>query len=411
MQISNQIQVAFYSSDSEISLPVHLSETPILIPSTAAKHDLVVLLLSLLEKPDLALNLFIVNQNNQRDPLNAAAEEFPFEKGSLQQNIEKALAFFSSEAALYSSESIYRIRYCKPAPPLSISTETSMPDWISCICRIRQNEALVGCYDSILRQFSNSTSTLSPKSKPSSFPIKSIALSTDSNTYAFGCMNGKIHFGVFNDVELCAADTIITAHKSTVSGLCFVNNSIVSSGWDGALSLWNPQTNSCSATLQAHSSAKISGICASTSGIISVALDHRIKEWSIDGLLEKCSIPQSHISNCLDFSMISNLLLTGDTDSSIRGWDFRLNNHTSQSQFTLKGHSKWINCVKISPWNANMVVSSASDCSVRMWDLRHCSVPLSKLKFDSKILAVEWMNEDESSVLCGGENNTLSILR
>jgi len=58
-----------------------------------------------------------------------------------------------------------------------------------------------------------------------------------------------------------------------------------------------------------------------------------------------------------------HLLASGSVDKSVKIFDFN-----SKEAFCLKGHSDWVNCVRLHV-NSRIVMSASDDTTIKMWDL------------------------------------------
>lgn len=56
-------------------------------------------------------------------------------------------------------------------------------------------------------------------------------------------------------------------------------------------------------------------------------------------------------------------MATGSMDHSIKIWNFE-----DQSRFTLRGHTDWVNSVRVDS-ASRTVLSSSDDCTAKLWDL------------------------------------------
>lgn len=118
------------------------------------------------------------------------------------------------------------------------------------------------------------------------------------------------------------------------------------------------------------------------------------------------------VPGCVDTAM-SQLILVGSEDATIRLWDTRLNS-TKGAVSSYENHTRGITQVQFNPKNENVFVSGSLDGTVKLWDLRNDEVPLANLKQnqkkenkDFKIFAVEW--NGASQILSGGSDSHISM--
>jgi len=91
-------------------------------------------------------------------------------------------------------------------------------------------------------------------------------------------------------------------------------------------------------------------------------MDEKIKVWN--WRTGECkSTYEGHTGGVISVNLEGNLLASGSVDKSVRMWNFE-----DKSTFLLRGHTDWVNAVKVD--SASRTVFSASDdCTVRLWDL------------------------------------------
>jgi F-box/WD-40 domain protein MET30 len=113
----------------------------------------------------------------------------------------------------------------------------------------------------------------------------------------------------------------LRGHESGIRALQFDDTKLISGSIDRTLKVWNWRTGECKSTLTGH-----------LDGVISLHFD-------------------------------STILVSGSVDRTVKVWNFE-----DKSTFQLRGHTDWVNSVKVD--SASRTVFSASDdCTVRLWDL------------------------------------------
>ncbi|KAI5781223.1 WD40-repeat-containing domain protein [Geopyxis carbonaria] len=123
------------------------------------------------------------------------------------------------------------------------------------------------------------------------------------------------------DIDNGEEISTLTGHTSGVRCLQFDDTKLISGSMDRTLKIWNYRTGQCISTLQGH-----------TDGVV-----------------------------CLHFD--STLLVSGSVDKTIKVWNF-----ADKSCFALKGHSDWVNSVRIDS-DSRTIFSASDDQTVKMWDL------------------------------------------
>ncbi|KAK3634607.1 hypothetical protein LTR56_015187 [Elasticomyces elasticus] len=118
----------------------------------------------------------------------------------------------------------------------------------------------------------------------------------------------------------------LTGHTSGIRCLQFDDNKLMTGGLDCTLKLWNWRTGQCLRTFPAH-----------TGGIITLHFSGRY-------------------------------VASGSMDRTIRVWDSE-----AKQTFLLRGHTDWVNCVKVDQASRTLF-SASDDLTVRLWDLdtREC---------------------------------------
>ncbi|KAL6453736.1 MET30 F-box protein MET30 [Candida maltosa Xu316] len=113
----------------------------------------------------------------------------------------------------------------------------------------------------------------------------------------------------------------LTGHTKGVRSLVFDNQKLITGGLDSTIKVWNYHTGQCIATYRGHDDAVVS-VDFTNKSIVSGSADHTVRVWHVD----------------------------------------------SRTCYTLRGHTDWVNCVKIhSP--SNTIFSASDDTTIRMWDM------------------------------------------
>lgn len=145
-----------------------------------------------------------------------------------------------------------------------------------------------------------------------------MCLQFDDNMLATGSYDRTIKIW---DIESGQEIRTLVGHDLGVRALMFDDQKLISGSLDKSLKIWNWRTGECISTLQGH-----------TAGVI-----------------------------CLHFN--ENLLASGSIDKTIKIWNF-----ADKSRFALKGHTDWVNSVRLDS-GSRTIFSASDDQTVRMWDL------------------------------------------
>ncbi|KAK6341214.1 hypothetical protein TWF696_008300 [Orbilia brochopaga] len=123
------------------------------------------------------------------------------------------------------------------------------------------------------------------------------------------------------DLESATEIRTLRGHTNCVRALQFDETKLISGSMDNTLKVWNWRTGHCINTLRGHQA-----------GVV-----------------------------CIHFE--GELLASGSVDTTIRLWNFN-----DKKTAILRGHTDWVNAVKIHS-ASNTLFSASDDTTVKMWDL------------------------------------------
>ncbi len=154
---------------------------------------------------------------------------------------------------------------------------------------------------------------------------------------------------------------IFKGHTNGVMCLQF-NESILATGsYDTTIKLWDIETGAEIRTLEGHESG-IRCLQFDDTKLISGSVDRTVKIWNWH-TGECLSTLPGHSGGIITLHFDSTILISGSMDKTIKIWNFE-----DKSTFLLRGHTDWVNAVKLdSP--SRTVFSASDDCTVRLWDL------------------------------------------
>jgi F-box/WD-40 domain protein MET30 len=154
---------------------------------------------------------------------------------------------------------------------------------------------------------------------------------------------------------------ILKGHTNGVMCLQFDDNILATGSYDSTIKIWNIDSGECIQTLRGHTSG-IRAIQFDDNKLISGSLDQTLKVWNWR-TGECMSTYRGHTAGVIGLNFEGNILASGSVDHTVKIWNFH-----DKSTFCLKGHTDWVNAVKVD--SASRTVFSASDdCTVRLWDL------------------------------------------
>ncbi len=150
-------------------------------------------------------------------------------------------------------------------------------------------------------------------------------------------------------------------HTDGVMCLQFDDNMLVTGSYDTTIRVWDVASATLVRTLCGHERG-VRALMFDDSKLISGSMDRTIRIWNYR-TGECISELRGHTEGvtCLHFD--STLLASGSADNTIKIWNFETKNC-----FTLRGHTDWVNCVRIhSP--SQTLFSAGDDTTIQMWDL------------------------------------------
>lgn len=154
---------------------------------------------------------------------------------------------------------------------------------------------------------------------------------------------------------------IFRGHSNGVMCLQFDDNILATGSYDTTIKIWDVETCEEIRTLKGHDSG-IRCLQFDDTKLISGSIDRSLKVWNWH--TGQClSTYTGHSGGVIGLHFDSALLASGSMDKTIKIWNFE-----DKSTFILRGHSDWVNAVRLDS-ASRTVVSASDDCKVKMWDL------------------------------------------
>ncbi|KAI9715315.1 MAG: hypothetical protein M1828_000880 [Chrysothrix sp. TS-e1954] len=150
-------------------------------------------------------------------------------------------------------------------------------------------------------------------------------------------------------------------HNNGVMCLQFDDNILASGSYDSTIKLWNMRSGEAIRTLRGHTLG-IRCLQYDESKLVSGSLDRTVKIWDLEsGTL--LSTLTGHTGGVIGLHFDGSLVASGSEDNTVRLWNFK-----DKSTAVLRGHTDWVNAVKIDS-TSRTLFSASDDCTVCLWDL------------------------------------------
>lgn len=154
---------------------------------------------------------------------------------------------------------------------------------------------------------------------------------------------------------------ILKGHTNGVMSLQFADDVLATGSYDATIKIWDLESGQELRTLRGHTMG-VRCLQFDDNKLISGSLDKTLKVWNWR-TGECISTYNGHTEGVIALHFDSNILVSGSVDNTARVWNFK-----DRSVFTLRGHTDWVNSVKID--SASRTIFTASDdCTVKIWDL------------------------------------------
>ena len=155
---------------------------------------------------------------------------------------------------------------------------------------------------------------------------------------------------------------VFRGHSNGVTCLQIDDVMMATGSYDATIRIWNLDTGEQTRILRGH-----------TQGIRSLQFDDKILvSGSLDGTMkiwnwhtgELLNTLVCHQSGVISVNLDGEWLASGSADKTIKVFNLK-----TKESFTLKGHSDWVNQVRIDGTASRTIFSASDDCKVKLWDL------------------------------------------
>jgi F-box/WD-40 domain protein MET30 len=159
---------------------------------------------------------------------------------------------------------------------------------------------------------------------------------------------------------------IFKGHTNGVMCLQFDENILITGSYDTTVKVWDINTGEELRTLSGHTSG-IRCLQFDDRKLMTGSLDHTLKlwDWKTGTCLRTFA---AHDEGIITLHFTETYVATGSRDRTVRVW-----NNKTQQTFLLRGHSDWVNSVKIDEASRTLF-SASDDLTIKLWDLdtREC---------------------------------------
>ena len=154
---------------------------------------------------------------------------------------------------------------------------------------------------------------------------------------------------------------VFRGHTNGVMCLQFDDHTLATGSYDATVKIWDIESGRELRTLKGHASG-IRCLQFDDRKLISGSLDSTLRIWNWR-TGECLRVLYGHRDGIISLHFVGTLMASGSIDHTIRVWNFE-----DGSQFALRGHTEWVNAVRID-LPSRTIFSASDDLTVRLWDL------------------------------------------
>lgn len=154
---------------------------------------------------------------------------------------------------------------------------------------------------------------------------------------------------------------VLRGHSNGVMCLQFDENTLMTGSYDTTIKIWDIESGKEIRTLAGHASG-VRCLQFDDTKLISGSIDRSLKVWNWR-TGECISTYTGHSSGVIGLHFDSTIVASSSMDKTIKIWNFE-----DKSTFLLRGHTDWVNAVKVDA-ASRTVFSASDDFTVRLWDL------------------------------------------
>lgn len=151
-------------------------------------------------------------------------------------------------------------------------------------------------------------------------------------------------------------------HMDGILTLKFNFRFLFTGSYDSTIAIWDLFTGNLIRRLNGHEGG-VKTLFFDGQKLITGSLDKTIRVWNyING--QCISTYRGHSDSVMSVDSYKKIIVSGSADKTVKIWHVE-----SRTCYTLKGHTEWVNCVKLHP-KSFTCYSCSDDTTIRMWDIR-----------------------------------------
>ncbi|QLQ80571.1 hypothetical protein HG537_0D05720 [Torulaspora globosa] len=151
-------------------------------------------------------------------------------------------------------------------------------------------------------------------------------------------------------------------HMDGVLTLQFSSRLLFTGSYDSTVAIWDLCSGRLIRRLSGHGDG-VKTLYFDEQKVITGSLDKAIRVWNyITG--ECISTYRGHTDSVLSVDSYKKIIVSGSADKTVKVWHVE-----SRTCYSLRGHTEWVNCVKLHPLSF-LCFSCSDDTTIRMWDIR-----------------------------------------
>ena len=151
-------------------------------------------------------------------------------------------------------------------------------------------------------------------------------------------------------------------HMDGVLTLQFNYRLLFTGSYDSTVAIWDLCSNKLIRRLSGHTDG-VKTLYFDEAKLVTGSLDKTIRVWNYK-TGECISTYRGHTDSVMSVDAFKKIIVSGSADKTVKIWHVE-----SRTCYTLRGHTEWVNCVKLHP-KSFTCFSGSDDTTIRMWDIR-----------------------------------------